>query len=606
MTTIKLRAGKYMIPVQMWKESSRFFFKFGYNQTLMAEIKAMQGRKYHGYDEINPRKLWSIPDTPRNRFQLSYLMGENPYDHYDKPLLTIDKFDRSVFEHQKEITAFELTRRCCIVAAEMATGKTLATIECIERSGITNWWWVGPKWALRAVQNEFKKWKAKVQPIYFTYEALLKVTKQGNFILPEGIVFDEAAKIKNPQAQRSQAARHIADLMREKFPYPFIILLSGAPAPKSPIDWWHLCEIACPGFLKEGDINKFKERLAIISKEESISGATFQKIVAWRDDSNRCTECGLMKEDHDLDVSHGFQPGVNEVYKLYERMKGLVIVKRKKECLDLPDKIFRIIRCQPTQETLRAYSLIKNTSKTAIEALTRARELSDGFQYAEVESGPGVCTLCNGTGTISGQLVGTDESVQCTNCNGTGACKTYVRQAQQFPCPKDGELIQLLEEHEDIGRLVVFAGFTGAIDKISELCVKSRWDVTQLDGRGLRYFGENISSRDPLDLFLDIEHDRNVCFVSHPGSGGAGLNLQVSPTCVFYSNDFNADYRIQAMERIHRPGMDYNRGATIVDLFHLPTDEYVHDNLSTKINLQALTLGDLQQWSQRVSNDRNV
>ncbi len=73
-----------------------------------------------------------------------------------------------------------------------------------------------------------------------------------------------------------------------------------------------------------------------------------------------------------------------------------------------------------------------------------------------------------------------------------------------------------------------------------------------------------------------------------------GLTLTASPTIVFYSNDFNAESRIQAEDRIHRPGMDKTRGATIIDLIHLPSDEYVLDNLKKKKDLQNLTMGELK------------
>jgi len=41
--------------------------------------------------------------------------------------------------------------------------------------------------------------------------------------------------------------------------------------------------------------------------------------------------------------------------------------------------------------------------------------------------------------------------------------------------------------------------------------------------------------------------------------------------------------------------MDQNRGANIIDLIHLPTDKVVLDNLKKKRELQALSMGDLQE-----------
>ena len=72
-----------------------------------------------------------------------------------------------------------------------------------------------------------------------------------------------------------------------------------------------------------------------------------------------------------------------------------------------------------------------------------------------------------------------------------------------------------------------------------------------------------------------------------------GLTLTASPTIVYYSNDFNAESRIQSEDRIHRMGMDVNRGATIIDIVHLSSDELVLNNLRNKRKLQSLTLGEM-------------
>ena len=83
-----------------------------------------------------------------------------------------------------------------------------------------------------------------------------------------------------------------------------------------------------------------------------------------------------------------------------------------------------------------------------------------------------------------------------------------------------------------------------------------------------------------------LEKHKRLCFVGHPKAGGMALTLTASPTEIFYSNDFAGEARMQAEDRFHRGGMDTNRGATIIDYFHLPTDKYVHTNLMIKKNLQ--------------------
>ena len=96
-----------------------------------------------------------------------------------------------------------------------------------------------------------------------------------------------------------------------------------------------------------------------------------------------------------------------------------------------------------------------------------------------------------------------------------------------------------------------------------------------------------------VEKFQDRKLDEKIVFIGHPVSSGTGLTLTASPTIVYYSNDFAADARIQSEDRIHRMGMDENRGATIIDLIHLPTDEYVIENLQKKKRLQDMSLGQL-------------
>jgi hypothetical protein len=91
-----------------------------------------------------------------------------------------------------------------------------------------------------------------------------------------------------------------------------------------------------------------------------------------------------------------------------------------------------------------------------------------------------------------------------------------------------------------------------------------------------------------------------LCFVGHPQAGGMALTLTASPTELFYSNCFNGEARMQAEDRFHRPGMDLNRGATIIDLIHLPTDQLVLDNLKKKKKLQALSMGELHDAMENI------
>lgn len=600
---VKMRAGKYMVPVTINYDDKRIYFKFGFNRALMAEIKAMKGAKWHGYDEPTPRKVWSVSNCTRNLFQLNYLMGKNPYAKYDADPIPFES-KRPLMKQQYEMVSHALAYHYMIWAAEMGTGKSLAAIELMEQAQMRDIevWYVGPKAGVKAVNLELLKWESQVRPAeMLTYEGLVKLlrTWEGDEP-PKMVIFDESSKVKTATSQRTQAALHLANAVREHWgDEGFVIEMSGTPAPKSPVDWWSQCEIACPGFLKEGSPAALKARTALIEQREGMSGGIYPHLLTWLDDEKKCKTCG---EEHSGGENHVFDPTVNEVAHLYARMQGLVLVKFKKDCLDIPDKRYEIIKVKPSAEVLRACRLIVKTTPRAISALIRLRELSDGFQYAEVEDGETECPLCLGKQTVEVP----EPDTPCPHCGSKGTVRKYKQITRDVGSPKDEAFTEQLDLHDDIGRFIVWGGFTGTIDRLVELAHKEGWGVLRVDGRGYQAttFEGIVEDSDEYLVAMDRSHKDfkkfqlkypRICFIGHPRAGGMALTLTASPTELFYSNDFSGEARSQAEDRFHRKGMDDNRGATIIDLIHLKTDQLVLDNLKLKRKLETLSMGQLEE-----------
>ena len=372
---------------------------------LKEEIKAMKGSRWHGYDENNPRKIWSIDDCPRNRFQLGYLQGENVYEWFDRPLIK-HEYQRPLMPHQKDMVDAGLTYHYQIWAASMGVGKSLSAQEVMERSGVEHWYWIGPKTSLPNIRREFRKWDMDptIHVEMMTYEALVRVMDewQSDNLLPQGVVFDESSKLKTPTSQRSRAAQRLADMIRETYGFDgYVILMSGTPSPKTPLDWYSQCEIAWPSFLKEGSVKALEQRLAFLVDHQYDSGV-FKKRIGWKDNERKCAVCGQAELEglHELDGItdpadyHKFEPSKNEVAYMYERLKGLVVIKHKKDCLDLPEKRYRKVICKPSASTLRVARAIASSAPNAVTGLTLLRELSDGFQYRDVEDGMTKCPHC--------------------------------------------------------------------------------------------------------------------------------------------------------------------------------------------------------------------
>ena len=630
--TVKLKAGKYLVKTTITHKDGRNYFSFPFNRPLMEEIKALSGAKWHGFDDP-PRKIWSAPENQRNNFRLALMRGEKVYTRYDD---TIGEYttNRPLYSHQIEMIAFCLQRRRCILAGEMGTGKTLVAIEVMEHikrtEGLESYeaWYVGPRAGVRAVSRELHKWNSIVNPKMMTYEGLTKMIATWNTStpLPKIVIFDESTKLKTPTAKRSQSAAYVVEHMMQEHDDPYVIEMTGSPAPKAPTDWWHQAEVACPGFLKEGNVHTLKARLSIIEERQSISGGAYPHIVTWLDDENKCAVCGELPDhvNHDEMATvfggdsskiHTHKPSVNEVHKLYTRLKGLVDIKLKSQCLDLPDKQYRVIKVMPTQETLRAAKIIRKTSTRAITAFTLLRELSDGFQYTEEVVCQQQCPECFGEGVIEddvpidfdvtkaqshGEGAYEKKEMKCYCCNGKGEVPQYKRATDSYMSPKDQVFIDFLDEYSELGRFVVWGGFTGTIERLLDIAHRYGWNTLRYDKivKGSTPEGEDV---DPDELLSAMDNgDPNyeklrekypkVCFVGHPDAGGMALTLHASPIALYYSNSFKGESRIQSEDRIHRLGMDKNRGATIVDIVHLQTDLVVLDNLKQKKKLQNMTM----------------
>lgn len=629
---VKMLGGNMMIPVSLSREGDRLFLEFGFNEALKNDIKLLDGSKWHGKDKT-PRKAWSIKDNSHNRFQIKYLVNPgntplNPYYVYDQPWKSFTT-TRPLYNHQRSMTAHGISTHYCIWAAEMGVGKSLSAIEVMEwacyHQGVYDCFWVGPQSAIVSAKLECKNWKSKITPQFFTYEGLQKEIENwpSGRKSPMVLIIDECSRCKNPTAKRTIAVQYMADAIRREWgDKGFVIEMSGTPTPKDPTDWWSLAEIACPGFLIEGTREILNKRLSIIEHvERTVGGGTYPQRVTWKDDERKCNICGLFKdaETHSGGVDvfqtnsmicHPYQKSVNEVAYLGTRLKGLAQVIYKKDCLDLPPKIYREVELQPTLQIQNLAELIKAKSSTAIEALTLLRELSDGFQYRETVTGKETCPLCIGKRTVLAPVYSddtTEEDIQagtanyelqeraCDKCNGIGSVDKITRTVYEIPTPKEDALIELLDEFEEVGRFIICAGFTASIDRVIKICEKEKWATIKIDGRSWSCSAPHIKTREEMiEAFQDKEKKiPRLVTVMHPASGGMGLTLTASPAMLYYSNDFNSESREQSEDRGHRPSMNIERGFTIIDLFHLPSDRKVRDNLKAKKNLMHLTMNEI-------------
>tara|TARA_Y100000310_G_scaffold218076_1_gene219221 strand:- start:2440 stop:4035 length:1596 start_codon:yes stop_codon:yes gene_type:complete len=339
--------------------------RFKYNQGLINEFKSSldQGR-------WNPKeRCWTCRDSARSRYVLTEVLRDTARfnRYYTDPTddLCPPEWVDILYDNQRKLVNHALYRRRLIDSGEMGVGKTIcqfaifqAINDSIVKLGREDILWVGTKGSLKALQDELNKWQPTVRPYHVINYESLHIYYEKAEKPPRVVVFDESSALKTPTSRRTKIAMDLVEKMEEEYGDDcFVYLLTGTPTTKNVLDWWSQCEVARPGFIREGNWFKFRKRYFNLDEETNLSGQKYFKI-----DS----------------------PKQEEIDKLPKRLAGLVIRRTKVDLgIQLPEKIYQEVDITPTEDTMMLAKAIGSTDELAITMLEKLRQLSDGFQYTE-------------------------------------------------------------------------------------------------------------------------------------------------------------------------------------------------------------------------------
>lgn len=582
MKTIKLMG--IVASIEKWEsQKGTRKIKIGishYLPKLIAELKEMEGARFEG------NNLWTVKDCARNNFTFDILSkgeynGESLRYIGSPSVADTAKTKCSLWDHQYKAFRFKIARRRCIDAEEMGLGKTLSTLEAIkylkeERNYQGEIWWIAPNSGLTSLRTQLQKWgfsQVLVGARIFNYHGLEREMEEVD-IPPQIVVFDECHALKNSGARRTQLAMQLTEIMEQYYENKCCIFgLSGTPSPENYFDWWSICEVIRPGWLKEGSFNRYKYRIGEFEQRERIDGGMYPHFTGWKQE---------------------------EINILPKRLESLVFVAWKKDCLDLPEKIYEQRILDVPEDMKRVARALIRSGKRAVEIQILSRQLSDGFQYV-----PSQQVLCSCSTTGFG----------CFDCSYTGKV-TKPESIAWGSTPKDDALKDLLDEHleNEVKRIVIYAAFTASVDRCVKMCQEKGWNVWRYDGRGQQFFfrdsksksirdgeGEGKSLRETCSgiitetIFQDLGEREPIAFVGNPEAAGQGLTLTPAPTIVYFSNSFKSQFRVQSEDRIHRPGASKERGCRIIDLICLPTDRLILEKVKEKRSIEEITLHEIEE-----------
>ena len=338
------------------------------------------------------------------------------------------------------------------------------------------------------------------------------------------IAIDESTTIKNHKAKRTKS------LMKIAAQFKYRRLLTGSPVTKSPMDIFAQTEFLRPGLLGYESYYAFQGRYAV-TQRRSMGAQAFQQIVGYKN--------------------------LDELTSNIDRFSFRVL---KKDCLDLPEKIYTVRYVTLTDEQAKMYSLLQQQAMLM-------------FDDGEMVSAPAVIT----------QMLRIQQVM-------SGHLKTDDGEMKYFPSRRMDALEEITEEHQ--GKAIIWSRFRYDIIQITEMLNKKYGK-----GSAAAYFGDT-SDDDRATAVLNFQNPNHPLrfFVGNPATAGYGLTLTEANLVVYYANDFNLETRIQSEDRAHRIGQRNN--VTYVDLISEGTlDEKIVESLRNKINIGAKVLGEqAREW----------
>ncbi len=338
------------------------------------------------------------------------------------------------------------------------------------------------------------------------------------------VIVDESTTIKNRKAQRTQNIVKLRELSKYRR------ILTGSPITKSPMDLFSQCDLLQEKCLGFNSYFAYQSRYANVQRR-TMGHRSFQQIVGYR-----------------------------RLDELSEKLDSFSNRVLKKDCLDLPEKVYvrRNVELTPEQD-----KLYRQMKKLALAKLD--------------------------TGELST----------------TTSVLTQIMRLQQICCghfqPDDDELRQiksnrlpaLMEIAEEVnGKAIIWATFTNDI-----LAIRDALAAEYGEGSVACYYGATPQDerQEIVNRFQDPS-DPLRFFIGQPKTGGYGITLTAANTTIYYSNSYDLEIRLQSEDRAHRIGQ--TNKVTYIDLVSPDTvDEKIREALRNKIDVAGQVLGeDAKDW----------
>ena len=289
------------------------------------------------------------------------------------------------------------------------------------------------------------------------------------------LVVDESSRIKTPGAKRTKTIHNFGKQAKYKR------IMTGTPVTKGPEDIYSQFRFLDSGILGYDSFYSFKSRYCIMGGFENRQIVNYQN-----------------------------------TDELTQGIEGHSFRVLKKDCLDLPEKIYQRHTVELSNKQRKLYDQLskdfvvelEGQHLSAPEAITRLLRLQQ--------------IICGWFPTGEGETIAIEDD--------------------------NPRLSALLDTLNDIEcKVIIWARFKRDIKAIG----------AALGDEAVSYYGE-VSNDDRVTAVDRFQNPKIRYFIGQPQSGGIGLTLTAAECAIYYSNSFDLETRLQSEDRCHRIGTKNN------------------------------------------------
>lgn len=356
-------------------------------------------------------------------------------------------------------------------------------------------------------------------------------------------VVDESTRIKNPDAKRSKKVCELGLLATARR------ILSGTPITKAPTDLFMQFNFLKPGLLGTKSFRAFNAQFSVLLEPDHPKMIAIMRKLGGK---VKGIPQVVAEDDDGLPM-----------YRNLEKLSDLIAPHSfrvtKKDCLDLPDKVYKVINFELAPNQRKIYNQVQedysyvldndgsleDVSFEAIAARTKLKQVTSGFIniYGEpVLLPPEDNPRMSAFKTLVESILGIDSTSQV--------------------------IVWAIYEQEllDIKAHIESLGLTSAL-----------------------YYGKTKQGETREAIIDEFQAGRIQFFIGHAAAAGIGITLTKAETAIYYTCGNDNEHRMQSEDRNHRIGTVNT--VTYYDLIAEDTiDESIHKSNMMKSAVAAAVI----------------